>query len=154
MYHNARRQRLLRQLRRIACTGGGAAVVGTEQKKQQRTNGGTSHLILCPLCFVLPVRWAADVLVCHPPARGEVGWLPRPAKPIVNCRLGWAIYNLQSAFQREPKVSNYTIEELIARWKREELTIEQVIGQILLLLKEQDRRLREAVPPPPQRHER
>ena len=41
-------------------------------------------------------------------------------------------------------MSNYTIEELIARWKREELTIEQVIGQILLLLKEQDRRLREA----------
>ena len=51
---------------------------------------------------------------------------------------------LQIADQREPKVSNYTIEELIARWKREELTIEQVIGQILLLLKEQDRRLREA----------
>ena len=41
-------------------------------------------------------------------------------------------------------MSNYTIEELIARWKREELTVEQVIGQILLLLKEQDRRLREA----------
>ena len=41
-------------------------------------------------------------------------------------------------------MSNYTIEELIARWKREELTIEQVIGQILLLLKEHDRRLREA----------
>ena len=52
--------------------------------------------------------------------------------------------HLQSTIQREPKVSNYTIEELIARWKREELTIEQVIGQILLLLKEQDRRLREA----------
>lgn len=43
-------------------------------------------------------------------------------------------------------MSNYTIEELIARWKREELTIEQVIGQILLLLKEQDRRLREVAP--------
>jgi len=41
------------------------------------------------------------------------------------------------------KMSNYTIEELIARWKREELTMEQVIGQILLLLREQDRRLRE-----------
>ena len=41
-------------------------------------------------------------------------------------------------------MSHYTIDELIARWKREELTIEQVIGQILLLLKEQDRRLREA----------
>jgi len=51
-------------------------------------------------------------------------------------------------------VSNYTIEELIARWKREELTIEQAIGQILLLLKEQDRRLREAAPPPHERHER
>ncbi len=49
-------------------------------------------------------------------------------------------------------VSNYTIEELIARWKREELTIEQAIGQILLLLKEQDRRLREAAPPR-ERHE-
>ena len=44
-------------------------------------------------------------------------------------------------------MSNYTIDELIARWKREELTIEQVIGQILLLLKDHDRRLREAAPP-------
>jgi hypothetical protein len=43
-------------------------------------------------------------------------------------------------------VSTYTIEELIARWKREELTLEQAIGQILLL-KEHDRRLREAAPP-------
>jgi hypothetical protein len=51
-------------------------------------------------------------------------------------------------------VSNYTIEELIARWKREELTIEQAIGQILLLLKEQDRRLREAALPSQQRHKR
>ena len=48
-------------------------------------------------------------------------------------------------------MSNYTIEELIARWKREELTMEQVIGQILLLLREQDRRLREAAPPREQR---
>jgi hypothetical protein len=54
------------------------------------------------------------------------------------------------AFRREPKVSNYTIDELIARWKREELTLEQAIGQILLLLKELDRRMREAAPP----HER
>ena len=51
-------------------------------------------------------------------------------------------------------MSNYTIEELIARWKREELTIEQAIGQILLLLKEQERRLREAAPPPHERRER
>ena len=52
-----------------------------------------------------------------------------------------AICNVEGA-----KVSNYPIEELIARWKREELTIEQVIGQMLLLLKEQERRLREAAP--------
>jgi len=51
-------------------------------------------------------------------------------------------------------VSNYTIEELIARWKREELTVEQTIGQILLLLKEQQRRLREVAPPPHDRRER
>jgi hypothetical protein len=43
-------------------------------------------------------------------------------------------------------VSNYTIEELIARWKREELTVEQAIGQILLLIKQQEQRLREAAP--------
>ena len=64
----------------------------------------------------------------------------RPELKGLQMRMG----HLQSTIQREPKVSNYTIEELIARWKREELTIEQVIGQILLLLKEQDRRLREA----------
>ena len=40
-------------------------------------------------------------------------------------------------------MSNYTIEELIARWRREELTVEQVIGQILQLLREQERRLKE-----------
>jgi hypothetical protein len=85
---------------------------------------------------------SADVLVCHPLARGEVGWLPRPANS-----LQIANSHLQSAIQKGPKVSNYTVEELIARWKREELTIEQAIGQILLLLKEQEQRLREAAPP-------
>jgi hypothetical protein len=66
-----------------------------------------------------------------------------------DCKLQIRMSNLQSSATNYnsggSKVSNYTIEELIARWKREELTIEQVIGQILLLLKEQDRRLREAV---------
>ena len=41
-------------------------------------------------------------------------------------------------------MSHYSIEDLIARWKKEELTIEQVIGQVLLVLREHDRRLREA----------
>jgi hypothetical protein len=40
-------------------------------------------------------------------------------------------------------VSNYSIDDLIARWRKEELTVEQMIGQILLVLKEQERRLRE-----------
>ena len=44
-------------------------------------------------------------------------------------------------------MSNYTIEELIARWRREELTVEQVIGQILLVLKDQEQRLRESARP-------
>jgi len=74
------------------------------------------------------------------------------AHPNLQSGTRWA--NLQSAIQEGPKVSNYTVEELIARWKREELTIEQAIGQILLLLKEQDQRLRETAPPPQERRER
>lgn len=88
-----------------------------------------------------------DVPVCHPPAWGEVGWPPRPPD---DCRLGWAIYNLEGSLH----VSNYAIEELIARWRREELTVEQMIGQILLLLKEQERRLREATLPSHEHRER
>ena len=33
-------------------------------------------------------------------------------------------------------MSHYTVDELIARWKREEMTAEQAIGQILLALRE------------------
>jgi hypothetical protein len=40
-------------------------------------------------------------------------------------------------------VSHYTLEELVARWRREELTIEQMIGQLLLVQLAQQRRLRE-----------
>jgi hypothetical protein len=40
-------------------------------------------------------------------------------------------------------VSHYTVEELIARWKKEELSVEQVIGQLLLVLHEQQLLLRE-----------
>jgi hypothetical protein len=44
-------------------------------------------------------------------------------------------------------MSNYTIEELIIRWRREELTVEQMIGQILLVLKEHEQRVRAIVRP-------
>jgi hypothetical protein len=40
-------------------------------------------------------------------------------------------------------VSHYTLEELIARWRREELTVEQMIGQILQALQAQQQRLRD-----------
>jgi hypothetical protein len=40
-------------------------------------------------------------------------------------------------------VSHYTVEELIARWKKEQLSVEQVIGQLLLVLHEQQQQLRE-----------
>jgi len=40
-------------------------------------------------------------------------------------------------------MNHYTVDELIARWKKEDLTVEQVIGQILLILKEQERRIKE-----------
>ena len=46
--------------------------------------------------------------------------------------------------QKGATVSHYSVEDLIARWKKEELTVEQVIGQVLQVLREHDRRLREA----------
>ncbi len=40
-------------------------------------------------------------------------------------------------------MGHYTLDELIALWKREKLTTEQVIGQMLQVLKEQEGRLSE-----------
>jgi hypothetical protein len=45
--------------------------------------------------------------------------------------------------KKEQVVSHYTLEELVARWRREELTVEQMIGQLLLVQLAQQRRLRE-----------
>jgi hypothetical protein len=41
-------------------------------------------------------------------------------------------------------MSHYTLDELITRWQNEQLTAEQAIGQILLWLREQERRRQEA----------
>jgi hypothetical protein len=46
-------------------------------------------------------------------------------------------------------VSHHTIEELIEFWKHEKLTAEQAIGQILQVLREHERRLRENARRPP-----
>jgi len=40
-------------------------------------------------------------------------------------------------------VSHYTLEELADLWKREKLTVEQMIGQLLQALTAQQLRLRE-----------
>lgn len=46
-------------------------------------------------------------------------------------------------------MNHYSIDDLIARWKREELTIEQMIGQILLVLQSHEQRLRTLARPDP-----
>jgi hypothetical protein len=41
-------------------------------------------------------------------------------------------------------VSHHTIDQLIEFWKHEKLTADQAIGQILQVLREHERRLRES----------
>jgi hypothetical protein len=59
-------------------------------------------------------------------------------------------------------MSHYTVEELIARWRKEALTVEQMIGQILQVLRVHEQRLKESgrattapegEPPPTSRQE-
>jgi hypothetical protein len=40
-------------------------------------------------------------------------------------------------------MSHYSLEELLDLWKREQLTAEQMIGQLLQVLRAQEQRLRE-----------
>jgi phosphoglycerate dehydrogenase-like enzyme len=40
-------------------------------------------------------------------------------------------------------MGNYNLDELITRWEREKLTAEQVIGQMLLMLRSLTERVRE-----------
>ena len=40
-------------------------------------------------------------------------------------------------------MSQYTLEELITRWKQEDMTADQMIGQVLLVLQAMHQRLRE-----------
>jgi hypothetical protein len=40
-------------------------------------------------------------------------------------------------------MSHYALDELIARWKKETVTADQVIGQLLQMLRVHDERLRE-----------
>jgi hypothetical protein len=47
------------------------------------------------------------------------------------------------ADDEERTMSHYTVEELIARWRNEALTVEQMIGQILQVLRVHEQRLKE-----------
>ena len=40
-------------------------------------------------------------------------------------------------------MSHYTVEELIARWKKESMSVEQMVGQILQVLRVHEQRLKE-----------
>ncbi len=40
-------------------------------------------------------------------------------------------------------MSHYTLDELLILWRREELTVEQLLGQMLQVLRTQERRLRD-----------
>jgi phosphoglycerate dehydrogenase-like enzyme len=40
-------------------------------------------------------------------------------------------------------MGNYTLDELINRWEREKLTTEQVVGQMLLILRSLTERVRD-----------
>lgn len=40
-------------------------------------------------------------------------------------------------------MSNYSLDELVERWKHEDLTPEQMIGQLLLLLRRIEERIHE-----------
>lgn len=40
-------------------------------------------------------------------------------------------------------MGNYTLDELITRWEREKLTTEQVVGQMLLILRSLTERVRD-----------
>jgi hypothetical protein len=85
------------------------------------------------------------------PPPGGAGWPASRPATIADCKLQIAdlirpnlqsaIYNLQLG--KEHTVSHYTLDELIARWKKGTVTVEQVIGQLLQLLRVHDERLRE-----------
>lgn len=64
--------------------------------------------------------------------------LPRPIR---QCEAASAVYGL-TRHTRSYAVSHYPLDELVSRWRREELTPEQMIGQLLLLLRAYEDRLK------------
>ena len=51
--------------------------------------------------------------------------------------------------KKERTVSQYTLEELLARWKQEDVTADQMVGQLLLALIALQQRVRELERRPP-----
>jgi hypothetical protein len=52
-------------------------------------------------------------------------------------------YTLTCEKSEEWTMGNYGLDELITRWEREKLTTEQMIGQILLILRSLTERVRD-----------
>ena len=47
--------------------------------------------------------------------------------------------------------NQYPLKELVKRWEREELTVEQAVGQILLWLIDLSKRVSQSAPPQPEK---
>jgi hypothetical protein len=52
-------------------------------------------------------------------------------------------YTLTCENLKEWTMGNYSLDELITRWEREKLTTEQVVGQMLLILRSLTERVRD-----------
>ncbi len=72
-------------------------------------------------------------------------------------RLGVAVFYCHPIRKEVQPMAEYPLRELLSLWHRERLTVEQVIGQILLHLIAQEKELgelkRQLPQPPPQQEE-
>jgi hypothetical protein len=141
------RQRLLRHVR-----GGPLFFWGTEHRAAR-----TRSFVFGSLFFVLQVGWAVGVPVASRPCGAGLAGFPVPPNPSLVARDRLSVIGSgrrpratnDGTITKERTVSHHTIDELINLWRHEKLTAEQAIGQILQVLRDQERRLREAMRRPP-----
>src|SRR5262245_29901982 len=97
-----------------------------------KDNRSAPRFVLCSLFFVLS-QWMGRGSPGLPSARtGRVGWLPVPyTTPTTDDRRPttaadrWSAVSGRWSTRKERVVSHYSIDELIARWKKGSLTVEQ-----------------------------
>jgi len=122
-----------------------AGVEATAHCTILRGGSGSFALFAGEPLFV--VGWAVDAQVAIRPCGAGLAGFPVPHIATRDWRLeagGLREMRPASSLQSQGGiVSHDTIDELIARWKKEELTVEQAVGQILLALKELERKVKE-----------